>query len=207
MKTMPNFFAQFTDAHAHLPRDAARDADVRVPAGARILLNAARPADFPRVAAFAKKFQREIVPAFGVHPWFADEWNAASKDALCRFLAETENATVGEIGLDKCRGNADAQERAFREQLALAVEFRVPASIHCVRAFGKTERVLRGVLASAGTLPPLLFHAYSGSAEQAKIFARLGAVFSAPRKPLPPECAVVPETDAPLRVPARAPNP
>lgn len=193
-----NFFAAFTDAHAHLPASAADDAAVRLPAGARVLLNATRPGDFPRVAALAEKFPAAVVPAFGVHPWFADEWNAEAEKLLRRRLSDAPDAAaVGEIGLDRCRGNAPAQEKAFREQLEIAAEFRAPVSIHCVLAFGRTEETLRA-FAEAGTLPPFLLHAYGGSPEQAKVFARLGGAFSAPRKPLPPECLVVPESDAPL---------
>ena len=192
------FFSRFSDAHAHLPDDPAFDAAVRVPAGARVLLNSAKLADFPRVATLAEKFPEQIVPAFGVHPWFAEEWNADAKKILRERLAETPGAVVGEIGLDRCRGNAEAQEIAFREQLALAAEFRVPATVHCVRAFGKTEAILRE-FSRAGTLPPILLHAYGGSPEQARAFANLGEIaFSAPKKSLPPECIVVPESDKPI---------
>lgn len=192
------FFSRFSDAHAHLPSDPALDVAVRVPAGARILLNSAKLADFSRVATLAEKFPAEIVPAFGVHPWFAEEWNAEAKKKLRERLAETPGAVVGEIGLDRCRGNAEAQEIAFCEQLALAAEFHVPATVHCVRAFGKTEAILRE-FSRAGTLPPILLHAYGGSPEQAKAFAKLGEIaFSAPKKTLPPECRVVPESDQAL---------
>lgn len=196
-----NFFAQFTDAHCHLPAPAAANAfPPELPAGTRVLLNCAHAADFERVAALAARFPAQVVPAFGVHPWFADEWNAQVAQNLRRFLAETPHACVGEIGLDRARRGAPAieiQENAFRAQLALAAEFGVPASIHCVRAFGKTEAILRE-FSLKKSLPPFLLHAYCGSAEQAKIFARLGAAFSAPRRALPPFCVVVPESDAPL---------
>lgn len=195
---MSAFFAQFTDAHAHLPESPEHDAEIRVPAGMRILLNSARLADFARVENLAKKFPGEIVPAFGIHPWFAEEWTRETGKILRNKILDTRGATVGEIGLDRCRGNAEAQEKAFRGQLAIAAQLRVPVSIHCVRAFGATEKILREFF-SAGTLPPFLLHAYSGSPEQAKIFARLGGVFSAPKRELPAECVVVPETDAALR--------
>ncbi|MBQ8722793.1 MAG: TatD family hydrolase [Opitutales bacterium] len=195
---MLDFWSLFTDAHAHLPENPADDEKIAVPATAKILLNSTRPDDFPRVARLAKKFPGQIVPAFGIHPWFAEEWTPETQKLLRNFLSDTPGANIGEIGLDRCRGNSAAQETAFREQLALASEFRVPVTIHIVRAFGKTEEILREFFV-AGTLPPFLLHAYSGSPEQAKIFSGFGGAFSAPRKTLPPECFVVPESDRPLR--------
>lgn len=192
------FFHGFTDAHAHLPENPADDAAISVPANAKILLNAARAEDFPRVAALAEKFPESIVPAFGIHPWFAEEWSGNVKILLRKYISDTLNATIGEIGLDRCRGNAERQESVFREQLEIAAELGVPVSLHCVRAFGKLEEILRGFFV-AKKLPPFLLHAYGGSAEQAKIFARLGGVFSNPRRQLPSECKIVSESDAPLR--------
>lgn len=188
---MSNFFEQFTDAHAHLPEDFAR---VDVPAEAKILLNSVTPADFDAVANLACRFPKNVSPAFGVHPWFAEQWNADAEQKLRRFLTEIPDASVGEIGLDRCRGNAELQEAVFRRQLEIAAEFSVPVSIHCVRAFGKTETILRELRFTQ----PFLLHAYSGSPEQAKVFAKLGGVFSAPRKRLPPECICVTESDRPL---------
>lgn len=203
------FFAQFSDAHCHLPAVPAHgsadgeicipDDKICVPDAACVLLNCSRAADFDRVAALAARFPGRIVPAFGIHPWFADEWTLPVAAKLRRLLAGTPRACVGEIGLDRARvaPAVAVQEIAFREQLALAAEFGVPVTIHCVRAFGKTEAILREFFLK-NALPPFLLHAYAGSAEQAKNFARLGGVFSAPRRALPPECIVVPETDAPL---------
>ena len=194
---MNSFFLQFTDAHAHLPKSPAEDEHITVPAGKRILLNAVSEDDFPRVAALAKKFPGLIIPAFGIHPWGSDSWTSETSAVLRHYLSSIPFATVGEIGLDRCRGDRRVQEIAFREQLELAVEFRLPVSLHVVRAFGKTEEILRPFF-FAGTLPPFLLHAYGGSPEQAKVFARFGGVFSASRKTLPSECRLVPESDKPL---------
>lgn len=192
-----NFFLQFTDAHAHLPENPSSDVKISVPAKAKILLNATRSPDFPRIATLAEKFPENIVPAFGIHPWFAEEWNHAVRETLRKYISNVPAAVIGEIGLDRCRENFSAQEAAFCEQLELAAEFRIPVGLHCVRAFGKTEQILRRFF-EAGTLPPFLLHAYGGSTEQAKIFAKFGGVFSNPRQSLPPECIVVPESDAAL---------
>lgn len=194
---MPGYFEQFTDAHAHLPTLPEADAAIRIPENAKILLNAVRRSDFERVSALSVKHPEHIVPAFGIHPWYAEEWTDEAEKALRDSLVCFPQASIGEIGLDRCRGNAEAQETAFRAQLEIAAEFSRPASIHCVRAFGKTEAILREFF-KTGKLPPFLLHAYSGSPEQAKIFTQLGGVFSAPRYALPKNCRTVPESDQTL---------
>ncbi|MCD4523362.1 TatD family hydrolase [Nocardioides sp. cx-173] len=48
-------------------------------------------------------------------------------DVLPRYLAKDGVVAVGEIGFDSM---TDAEEEAFRRQLALAVEFELPAMVH-----------------------------------------------------------------------------
>jgi TatD DNase family protein len=138
-------------------------------------------------------------------------------------------AKVGEFGLDRWildrarpddprlaglrRAPLAEQLEVFAWQLDLAAARNLPASIHCLDAFGPLLDALR-----AAKLPArgFLLHAYSGSAEMAKNFADLGAFFSfngaflEPRKQrlrdlyaaLPADRLLV-ETDAPaMRLPA-----
>lgn len=138
-------------------------------------------------------------------------------------------ASVGEFGLDRWildRARPDdprlaglrraplvEQLEVFHWQLELAATRNLPASIHCLDAFGPLLDALRHAKLPARGF---LLHAYSGSAELAKSFADLGAYFSfngaflEPRKQrlrdlyagLPADRLLV-ETDAPaMRLPA-----
>lgn len=118
---------------------------------------------------------REIVPFFGLHPWFVKD---RSPDWLARLehFLDAVPSGVGEVGLDRYLEDRDepAQEAVFRAQLALASERGLPVSVHCLRAWGW----LLEVLATLDPLPRLLIHAYSGSAEVVQALTAMGAYFS-----------------------------
>ena len=127
------------------------------------------PGGWDGIAALVREHEG-MAAAFGVHPMHADLLN----DAL---LAELESLAgsmiaVGEIGLDPLYPVSLArQERAFREQLRLALAAGKPVLVHCRRLFGHTLDILRqeGVQHVGG-----IMHAYSGSPEMARQFIRLG---------------------------------
>jgi TatD DNase family protein len=68
----------------------------------------------------------------GVHPHHAAEFDAAQLSELSNLARHPEVVAVGECGLDYYRNLSphDAQVRAFREQLALAVELQKPVFLH-----------------------------------------------------------------------------
>ncbi|MEI6503575.1 MAG: TatD family hydrolase, partial [Armatimonadota bacterium] len=78
--------------------------------------------DWQAVADLARA-HHEIVPWFGLHPWFVKERSADWLARLGSFL-DAGQAGIGEIGLDRYVGDRDeaAQEAVFRAQLALAAE-------------------------------------------------------------------------------------
>jgi TatD DNase family protein len=95
------------DAHLHL-QDVAFSGQVpavirrAIAANVRKLaVNATNEADWDMVAALADEFPTNVVPNFGVHPWWsagvADGWI----DRLKAILVKYPKANVGEIGLDK----------------------------------------------------------------------------------------------------------
>ncbi len=170
-----------------------------------------------------------LLPSFGLHPW--DVGNRTS-DWQSRLLAQLDadpSAFIGEIGLDRWildharpddarlaglrRAPLPEQIDAFRWQLTLAAERNLPASVHCLEAFGALHGTLRDTPRPARGF---LLHAYNGPAEMVPAFAQLGAYFSFngafldPRKDrlqalyaaLPADRLLV-ETDAPaMRLPA-----
>lgn len=145
----------------------------------------------------------------GVHPQCAACWDGRVRGELESLLKEPQVVAIGEIGLDGSPGMPAAaeQERAFREQLALARAFAKPVLLHSRRAVGR-------VLSLLETEAPLpaggILHGFSASSEVARQFLDLGFVLgfggpltypNARRGPtvlqqLPAE-AIVLESDAP----------
>jgi len=122
---------------------------------------------------------KQIVSAFGLHPWFtnvgkANDWQAELRQRLIRNKA----CIVGEIGLDRVATDPStctdsrrasgkiydwhAQMEMFKHQMNLAAELDKPVSVHLVHATGPMLKLLN----SLPRLPPRIqFHSYSGSAE------------------------------------------
>lgn len=175
---------------------------------AEMIVNGSCEEDWPQVAALARD-HAWIRPAFGLHPWYVTERGPRWLQILRQHLQAHPRAVIGETGLDRWIENPDidAQLECFRAQLALAVEFDRPITIHCLRAWGLLEATLR-----SATPPPrgFLLHSYGGPAEMIPTFASMGAYFSLspyfghPRKAaqlavfkqVPPGRLLV-ETDAP----------
>jgi TatD DNase family protein len=119
------------------------------------------------------------------------------------------------MGLDRwIEGfDPDAQEAAFRAQLALAVELDRPLTIHCVHAIGPLMDILR---ATALPRRGFLLHSWNGPVELVPELARLGAYFSFSAHHFPerkahlrdqfaaaiPRERILVETDAPALCPA-----
>ncbi|WP_028974137.1 TatD family hydrolase [Spirochaeta cellobiosiphila] len=114
-------------------------------------------------------------PYYGIHPWWAEEWNNETKQLLIQYLSRQNNAGVGEIGLDKNKGPSfDLQKKAFRQQLDIAIEHSRPVSLHCVKAWGAMTEILE----EHSMTIPIAFHAYSGSPELIERLIRMGAYIS-----------------------------
>lgn len=186
-----------------------------------MIVNGTSEADWPAVAALAQSHPW-VRPAFGLHPWRVRERSGDWQVILEQQLRAFPNAIVGEAGLDRWieHPDLDAQREAFLFQLGLAARLNRPLTIHCLRAFGWLDELLR----AAPALPArgFLLHSYGGPAEMIPGFAALGAYFSIspyffhPRKraqlavfkTVPPRRLLI-ETDAPdMRPPPELnPNP
>ncbi len=143
---------------------------------AEMIVNGSCEEDWPQVAVLGRD-HAWMRPAFGLHPWYVKERGPDWLLGLRDHLAAHPRAVVGEIGLDRWIENPDidAQLACLSTQLALAVEFDRPATIHCLRAWGLLEETLR-----ACPLPRrgFLLHSYGGPAEMIPAFVKLGARFS-----------------------------
>lgn len=116
-----------------------------------------------------------VIPALGLHPWFAGE-AAPGWERRLEPLLRDSGATVGECGLDFVLPGADtaAQERVLRLQWRLALSLDRPLTLHCRKGFHRLAALAR----EEGTpRRGAVVHAWSGSPEQLLELQDLGFHF------------------------------
>ena len=121
----------------------------------------------------ARKYDN-IYAVAGVHPHSASELEEDGLDWLRDIAKEKKDVAIGEIGLDFYYDNSprDIQRKWFKAQLQLAKELGLPVVIHTRDAAKETYDILKDAAAD-GKLK-VLMHCYSGSAEMAVDYAKLG---------------------------------
>lgn len=184
------------DAHNHLhfaalePHWARLLSDLRAIELGGAVVNGTSEEEWPAVSALARA-HAWIVPSYGVHPWDAGNRSPGWQAALRARVVAEPASHVGEIGLDRWIiddlkpddprlaglriAPLEEQAEVFSWQLALAAELNRAASIHCLRAIGPLQEILR---ASRRPARGFLLHAYSGPLELVEPLAALGAYFS-----------------------------
>ncbi len=171
------------DTHLHLSEELDNDELARraAEAGVKYLLVCGGSAtDSVRAQEFAKRSIHTFFAA-GVHPHEAEGFDGDC--GVFRRLAESRRfCAVGEIGIDTYYGfsGVERQEQTLRIMLKLALEFSVPAILHCRSAEGTSDayeicyRLLSDFAADGGTF---VVHCFAGTAEWMRKFADLGAYF------------------------------
>jgi TatD DNase family protein len=173
----------YYDAHNHLQDDRLKPhldavmAAVQAEPIAKMVVNGSCEADWPEVLALAQKYP-QVLPSFGYHPWSIKERTPEWREKLQWHLEQVPSA-VGEIGLDRWIKERDdaQQEEVFTWQLRLAAERNLPASIHCLQAWGRMLEILRREPKPACGF---LLHSFGGPVEMVPELAKLGAYFSLP---------------------------
>lgn len=136
------------------------------------LVPGVHPADWDKIAGLAGT-TTGVYAAFGIHPGYATEVDAADLARLDQFVEQA--AAIGEIGLDRRYGNLVQQESLFRQQIRLAVTARLPLLIHNVGMTGKILAILKEE--NAGAVGGIM-HSFNGSVESAREFVRIGFLIS-----------------------------
>ena len=165
------------DTHAHMD-DRAFDADrsallAQLPAqGIALVMNPGCSLDSSRAAVALAGQYDYLYAAVGSHPDAADEVNEETL-AQYRLLAQSSAKVraIGEIGLDYHYEDIprEIQQRAFRAQLALARELKLPVIVHEREAHEDGLKIVEEFPDVTG-----VFHCYSGSLEMAKVLIRRG---------------------------------
>jgi len=118
----------------------------------------------------ASRFEN-MYAAVGVHPHDAKDVTAQALAELKELARSEKVVAMGETGLDfhyDLSPRLD-QRRAFAAQLEIARQMNLPVVIHCREAFEETIDILEQFIRLEGRLRGVVFHCFSGSAEQAKI--------------------------------------
>ena len=170
------------DSHAHLDdRRFNRDRDMIIKKlqdnGIELVINIG--ADLKTSIAsvsLADKYEN-IYAAVGVHPHSAKEVDESTIEILRSFASREKVVAIGEIGLDFYRDLSprDVQRKWFKEQIKLAKEVDLPVVIHSRDADQEVFDTIKE--AQDGTLRGVM-HCYSGSAELAREFIKLGFYIS-----------------------------
>lgn len=207
-----------SDSHAHLTderfapdRDAvlrrARESGLRA-----IITVVARLGDGDACADLAAAHP-DVHFAAGVHPHEAKHWTPQVSADLRRLAGRPKFAALGEIGLDYHYNHSPPREQraAFREQILLARDLRVPIVVHTREAWDDTFALLKDEDAAA---VGGVFHCFSGGPKEAERALALGfsLSFAGPvtfknAGPLAEAASAVPldrlliETDAPYLSP------
>lgn len=164
------------DSHVHLDAPAF-DADrAEVLAESRragvsgFVVPAVARSGFAGLAALAAA-EPDVHPAFGLHPLFLEQHDAADPELLADWLADHPAVAVGECGLDfHVAGlDPDRQRRLFDAQLRIARDADLPLIVHARKAVDEVYARLRRVGGLRGVI-----HSFSGSREQAERLIDLG---------------------------------
>ncbi|MCK5153066.1 MAG: TatD family hydrolase [Spirochaetales bacterium] len=153
--------------------------------GSQSICNGTSPLDWELVASLTKLYPEELVPFYGVHPWYVDALPENWLYNLESCLVDS-HAGLGEIGLDRaCSSKAsfDHQQDVFTAQLDLAVSLNLPVSLHCVRSWGVLleilqDKILIKIADDKYSRIPVMIHSFSGSLETMKQLIDIGVYIS-----------------------------
>ena len=164
------------DTHAHMDDRAFReDRDALIESlpekGVGLVMTPGCSLESSRNAvALAEKYPH-VYAAVGSHPDVADEVNETVLEEYRKLCKLPKVKAIGEIGIDYHYEDIprDLQLKAFRMQMELAREVKLPVIVHEREAHEDGMAVVREFPDVTG-----VFHCYSGSAEMARQLVDLG---------------------------------
>ncbi|MBF0258230.1 MAG: TatD family hydrolase [Desulfamplus sp.] len=147
--------------------------------GKTIVCCGTKESDWKALANIALQY-RNVLPSFGVHPWFVENVSTKWFDSLDSYLDlkfQGRTPFIGEIGLDHIikNVNRETQEVIFKTQIGMARERNIPVSIHIRKGWDTLIKILKhtGPLREGGVI-----HSYSGSADMVPLLEKYGLYIS-----------------------------
>lgn len=167
---------QLIDSHCHLdddrfdPQRAAVIARAAAAGIGRMVIPATTANRWDKVKQLCAA-HAGLHAAYGLHPWFIEQHQAAHLRELDEWLAQEQPVAVGECGLDFFSSRVDEawQRQLFTEQLQLAVNHRLPVIVHARKSMDDVISLLRRHSGPGGVV-----HSFAGSRQQAQQLYDLG---------------------------------
>lgn len=170
------------DSHAHLDgerfdKDRDKVVERAKASGISYIMNPG--ADFEssvKAVELASKYDM-IYAAVGVHPHDTKDMDDIMLELIKGLAKKPKVMAIGEIGLDFYYDNSprDVQKEWFRKQIRLAKNVNLPIIIHDREANNEVMNILKEEKAFDNGV---LMHCYSGSAQLARQYIKLGAYIS-----------------------------
>ncbi|GAI28106.1 unnamed protein product, partial [marine sediment metagenome] len=134
------------------------------------------PQENRKAIELAERFEN-MYAAVAIHPHDAKTVTTDILKELRELAQHNKVVAIGETGLDYHYNLSlhEDQIRVFAEHLKIAAELNLPVIIHCRKAFDETMEILKQFDQKVGKV---VFHCFSGSAEQAKIVLDYGFYIS-----------------------------
>ena len=120
-----------------------------------------------------ERYPGKAFAMMGLHPCYVKENWKTELDLVEKWLNSRKFVAVGEIGIDLYWDKTflEQQKEAFKAQIRMANERKLPIVIHTRESFDVTYELL---LETKKESPQGIFHCFSGTAEQAKKAIDLG---------------------------------
>ncbi|MDO5541354.1 MAG: TatD family hydrolase [Eubacteriales bacterium] len=117
-----------------------------------------------------------VYGALGIHPDHAGDMDENAMEHLYQLLQHKKAVAVGEIGLDYYwdKASHEIQKKWFAEQMHLALEMEKPINVHSREAAQDTFDAIKREHAGKEGFAGGIIHCYSGSAQMAKEYVKLG---------------------------------
>lgn len=173
---------KYIDVHAHVnfPEfDSDREAVIlEAKEKGIIIVNVGTDLETSRqVVALAEKYSN-CYAIVGLHPTHTDE--DFNYEEFKKLSLNNRVVGIGECGLDYFREpySKEKQEKAFREQIRLAIECQKPLMIHARNSYSEILTILDENLSNGGVELRGNVHFFAGSEEEAKRFLEIGFTLS-----------------------------
>ena len=173
---------EWFDSHCHVDEEQFDDdrdealARMRENGVTRYAVIGSDMATSRRAIEFARTHEGAVAVG-GIHPHEAKFFREEDTEELRAWYREGKIRAIGEIGLDYYYDHSprDVQRAVCIRQMELAWEIGAPAAYHIRDAHGEMLEIMRGM---KDRLTGGIIHCFSGSAETAKEYLRLGYYIS-----------------------------